>query len=225
MKKTRKVLSIVTVVVLVLYFSSMAVLYGNMKDTVKANIYDEASTLAEEFNNNSYENLEHFVSVTNQSLPMYPTKYYVYDETGENLLAQTSNQIMFQYGPLLKYGIVNLDEYLSEKQIEQLAQMDNKYSSNYSTFKYAIDGDKVIPCSLVYRILPDGTDGESFTFTNTKPTGEISCISNILKWICIRHIRLIFKKKIMILSTRNSKTARCLKPNVKKISQTRGEVQ
>ena len=43
MKKTRKVLSIVTVVVLVLYFSSMAVLYGNMKDTVKANIYDEAT--------------------------------------------------------------------------------------------------------------------------------------------------------------------------------------
>lgn len=62
MKKTRKVLSIVTVVVLVLYFSSMAVLYGNMKDTVKANIYDEASTSAEEFNNNSYENLENFVS-------------------------------------------------------------------------------------------------------------------------------------------------------------------
>ena len=61
MKKTRKVLSIVTVVVLVLYFSSMAVLYGNMKDTVKANIYDEASTSAEEFNNNSYEDLENFV--------------------------------------------------------------------------------------------------------------------------------------------------------------------
>ena len=40
MKKTRKVLSIVTVVVLVLYFSSMSVLYGNMKDTIKANIYD-----------------------------------------------------------------------------------------------------------------------------------------------------------------------------------------
>ena len=136
MKKTRKVLSIVTVVVLVLYFSSMAVLYGNMKDTVKANIYDEASTSAEEFNNNSYKDLETFVSITNQSLPLYPTKYYVYDETGENLLAQTSNQIMFQYGPLLKYGVVNLDEYLSEKQIEQLAQMDNKYSSNYSTFKY-----------------------------------------------------------------------------------------
>jgi hypothetical protein len=225
MKKTRKVLSIVTVVVLVLYFSSMAVLYGNMKDTVKANIYDEASTSAEEFNNNSYENLENFVSVTNQSLPLYPTKYYVYDETGENLLAQTSNQIMFQYGPSLKYGIVNLDEYLSEKQIEQLAQMDNKYSSNYSTFKYAIDGDKVIPCSLVYRILPDGTDGESFTFTNTKPTGEISCISKYFEMDLYKAHSTDFQKKIMILSTRNSKTARCLKPNVKKISQTRGEVQ
>ena len=195
MKKTRKVLSIVTVVVLVLYFSSMAVLYGNMKDTVKANIYDEASTLAEEFNNNSYNDLETFASITNQSLPLYPTKYYVYDETGENLLAQTSNQIMFQYGPLLKYGIVNLDEYLSEKQIEQLAQMDNKYSSNYSTFKYAIDGDKIIPCSLVYRILPDGTDGESFTFTNTKPTGEISCISKYFEMDLYKAHSTDFQKK------------------------------
>ena len=173
----------------------MAVLYGNMKDTVKANIYDEASTLAEEFNNNSYENLENFVSVTNQSLPLYPTKYYVYDETGENLLAQTSNQIMFQYSPSLKYGIVNLDEYLSENQIEQLAQMDNKYSSNYSTFKYAIDGDKVIPCSLVYRILPDGTDGESFTFTNTKPTGEISCISKYFEMDLYKAHSTDFQKK------------------------------
>ena len=195
MKKTRKVLSIVTVVVLVLYFSSMAVLYGNMKDTVKANIYDEASTLAEEFNNNSYKDLETFASITNQSLPLYPTKYYVYDETGENLLAQTSNQIMFQYGPLLKYGVVNLDEYLSEKQIEQLAQMDNKYSSNYSTFKYAIDGDKIIPCSLVYRILPDGTDGESFTFTNTKPTGEISCISKYFEMDLYKAHSTDFQKK------------------------------
>lgn len=195
MKKTRKVLSIVTVVVLVLYFSSMAVLYGNMKDTVKANIYDEASTLAEKFNNNSYNDLETFVSITNQSLPLYPTKYYVYDETGENLLAQTSNQIMFQYGPLLKYGVVNLDEYLSEKQIEQLAQMDNKYSSNYSTFKYAIDGDKIIPCSLVYRILPDGTDGESFTFTNTKPTGEISCISKYFEMDLYKAHSTDFQKK------------------------------
>ena len=216
MKKTRKVLSIVTVVVLVLYFSSMTVLYGNMKDTVKANIYDEASTLAEEFNNNSYENLEHFVSVTNQSLPMYPTKYYVYDETGENLLAQTSNQIMFQYGPLLKYGIVNLDEYLSEKQIEQLAQMDNKYSSNYSTFKYAIDG--IVFCLMARTV-------KVLTLPIPSLQVKSAVFQNILKWICIRHIRLIFKKKIMILSTRNSKTARCLKPNVKKISQTRGEVQ
>ena len=225
MKKTRKVLSIVTVVVLVLYFSSMAVLYGNMKDTVKANIYDEASTLAEEFNNNSYENLEHFVSVTNQSLPMYPTKYYVYDETGENLLAQTSNQIMFQYGPLLKYGIVNLDEYLSEKQIEQLAQMDNKYSSNYSTFKYAIDGDKVIRVRLCIEFCLMARTVKVLPLPIPSLQVKSAVFQNILKWICIRHIRLIFKKKIMILSTRNSKTARCLKPNVKKISQTRGEVQ
>lgn len=195
MKKTRKVLSIVTVVVLVLYFSSMAVLYGNMKDTVKASIYDEANTLAEEFNDFSYQNLENFVSAMNQSLPMYPTKYYVYDGTGENLLAQTSNQIMFQYSPSLKYGVVNLDEYLSEKQLEQLAQMDNKYCSNYSTFKYAFDGDKIIPCSLVYRILPDGTDGESFTFTDTKPTGEISCISNYFEMDLYKEHSANYQKK------------------------------
>ncbi len=178
MKKTRKVLSIVTAVVLVLYLSSMAVLYGNMKNTVKASISDEAYTLVEDFNSNPYKNLDHFVYSTNQSLPMYPTKYYVYDSNGKKCLAQTSNQIIFEYSPMLKTGIINLDKYLSEEKLEQLAQMDNEYSSNYSTFKFAVDGDKIIPCSLVFRMLqPYGKDGESFTFTDTKPTDEISCIS------------------------------------------------
>ena len=178
MKKTKKVLSIVTAVVLVLYFSSMAVLYGNMKNTVKGSISDEAYTLVQDFNSNSYKSLDHFVSITNQSLPLYPTKYYVYDEKGEKLLAQTSNQIMFEYSPLLKTGVINLDEYLSQEKLEALEKMDSKYSSNYSTFKFAVDGDKIIPCSLVFRMFqPYGKDGESFTFTDTKPTDEISCVS------------------------------------------------
>ncbi len=178
MKKTRKVLSIVTVVVLVLYLSSIAVLYGNMKNTVEANICDTAITFNQEINSDTYPNLDHFVSVTNQNLPMYPTKYYVYDSDGKKCLAQTSNQIMFEYGLTLKTGVINLDEYLSEEKLEALAQMDNKYSSNYSTFKFAVDGDKIIPCSLVFRMLqPYGKDGESFTFTDTKPTDEISCLS------------------------------------------------
>lgn len=178
MKKTRKVLSIVTAVVLVLYFSSMAVLYGNMRQTVKSYISDEAYTLVQDFNSNSYKSLNHFVSITNQSLPMYPTKYYVYDEKGEKLLAQTSNQIMFEYSPALKTGVINLDEYLSQEKLEALEKMDSKYSSNYSTFKFAVDGDKIIPCSLVFRMFqPYGKDGETFTFTDTKPTDEISCVS------------------------------------------------
>ncbi len=178
MKKTKKVLSIVTAVVLVLYFSSMAVLYYNMRQTVKGSISSVVSTYVDEAIGYTCKNLDHFVSNENQNQPMYPTKFYVYDGTGEKLLAQTSNQIMFEYSPLLKTGVINLDEYLSQEKLEALVQMDNKYSSNYSTFKYAFDGDKIIPCSLVFRLLePYGKDGETFTFTDTKPTDEISCLS------------------------------------------------
>lgn len=196
MKKTKKVLSIVTAVVLILYLSSMAVLYGNMKNTVKASIIDEAATFIQEFDYNSYQNLEHFASITNQGLQMYPTKYYVYDLSGEKCLAQTSNQIMFQYSPLLKTGVINLDEYLSEQRLRELAEMDNKYSSNYSTFKFAVDGDKIIPCSLVFRVLePYGKDGESFTFTDTEPTDEISCVSKYFEMDLYKEHLADYQKK------------------------------
>ena len=47
-----------------------------------------------------------------------------------------------------------------------------------SILQIAVDGDKIIPCSLVFRMFqPYGKDGETFTFTDTKPTDEISCVS------------------------------------------------
>ena len=111
-----------------------------------------------------------------------------------------------------------------KNRIEQLAQMDNKYSSNYSTFKYAIDGDKVIPCSLCIEFCLMARMVKVLPY-QYQATGEISCISKYFEMDLYKAHSTDFQKKIMILSTRNSKTARCLKPNVKKISQTRGEVQ
>ncbi len=74
---------------------------------------------------------------------------------------------------------INLDEYLSKDKLTELANMSKKYGENYSTFKFAIENGKVIPCSLTFRILqPYGHDGETFYFTDKKPTDEISCLSH-----------------------------------------------
>lgn len=110
----------------------------------------------------------------------YASAAYVYDDSGK-LIAKTSNYITFIYTSLREEYYVPLDEYLTDELRSKLYECYNEYSENYYTFKFALDGDKVIPCSLQYKYLDPYTHpGETVTFSDTEPTDEVDAVSSSL---------------------------------------------
>lgn len=188
MLKKKKVMCLVTAVLVVLYFLCCIIPFVNIRaalikefsDTMMDvedqicdymfGMYDEDATW------DGYYNIDpQKLVVENSYIDKFPYMIYVCSEKNE-ILACTENNITF-YEPILipqnRLLHCSLDEYLTDKTRKQLDKFQNS-SDIYSglTFKYVEDGDKIIPVTLIIKYGDKGEKG--IQFTDNVPTNQVN---------------------------------------------------